>query len=82
MIGALIVGAIAGEATLAIGRLAFATVGTRPIRAVGLIFTVPSAIAATIRRSGSRISARHSKGGARSLPSRALFLAAGRPARA
>ena len=46
VIGALIVGVLAGGATLAIGQIAFATVRTPLIRAaIGLLYAVPAAIA-------------------------------------
>jgi hypothetical protein len=46
VIGALVVGILAGGATLAIGQIAFATVRTSLIRcAFALVFVVPSAIA-------------------------------------
>ena len=46
VIGAFIVGALAGGATLAIGRVAFATVRTPLIRAaIGLLYAVPAAVA-------------------------------------
>jgi hypothetical protein len=46
VIGALVVGALAGGATLAIGQIAFATVRTPLIRAAfALLFTVPAAVA-------------------------------------
>jgi len=45
-IGALVVGALAGAATLAIGQIAFVTVRTPLIRAaIALLFAVPAAIA-------------------------------------
>jgi hypothetical protein len=47
VMGALVVGALAGGATLAIGQIAFATVRTPLIRAtIALLFAVPAAIAA------------------------------------
>ena len=46
VIGALIVGVLAGGATLAIGQIVFATVRTPLIRAaIGLLYAVPAAIA-------------------------------------
>ncbi len=46
VIGALVVGVLAGGATLAIGQIAFATVRTPLIRAaIALLFAVPAAIA-------------------------------------
>jgi hypothetical protein len=46
VVGALIVGVLAGAATLAIGQIAFATVRTPLIRAtIGLLYAVPAAIA-------------------------------------
>jgi len=46
VIGALIVGGLAGGATLAIGQIVFATVRTPLIRAaIGLLYAVPAAIA-------------------------------------
>jgi hypothetical protein len=46
VIGALVVGGLAGSATLAIAQIAFATVRTPLIRAaIGLLFTVPAAVA-------------------------------------
>ena len=46
VIGALVVGALAGGATLAIGQIAFATARTPLIRAtIALLFAVPAAIA-------------------------------------
>ena len=46
IIGALVVGVLAGGATLAIGQIAFATVRTPLIRAtIALLFAVPAAIA-------------------------------------
>ena len=46
VVGALIVGTLAGGATLAIGQIAFATVRTPLIRAaIGLLYAVPAAIA-------------------------------------
>src|ERR1700676_2574990 len=45
-IGALIVGILAGGATLAIGQIAFATVRTPLIRAsIGLLYAVPATLA-------------------------------------
>jgi len=46
VVGALVVGVLAGGATLAIGQIAFATVRTPLIRAaIGLLYAVPAAIA-------------------------------------
>ena len=46
VIGALVVGVLAGGATLAIGQIAFATVRTPLIRAaIALLFAVPAAVA-------------------------------------
>jgi len=46
VVGALIVGVLAGGATLAIGKIAFATVRTPLIRAaIGLLYAVPAGIA-------------------------------------
>jgi hypothetical protein len=46
VIGALVVGVLAGGATLAIGQIAFATVRAPLIRgAIALLFTVPAAVA-------------------------------------
>src|SRR5580658_4777974 len=46
VIGALVVGVLAGGATLAIGQIAFATVRTPLIRAlIGLLYAVPAGIA-------------------------------------
>jgi hypothetical protein len=46
VIGALIVGGLAGGATLAIGQIAFATVRTPLIRAaIGLLYAVPAGVA-------------------------------------
>jgi len=46
VIGAFVVGILAGGATLAIGQIAFATVRTPLIRAtIGLLYAVPAAIA-------------------------------------
>ena len=52
VIGAIIVGVLAGGATLALGQIAFATVRTPLIRAIiGLLYAVPAAIAGYQRRS-------------------------------
>ena len=55
VIGALIVGGLAGGATLAIGQIAFATVRTPLIRAtIALLFAVPAAIAPIANRTTAR----------------------------
>ena len=83
VIGALIVGVLAGGATLAIGQIVFATVRTPLIRAaIGLLYAVPAAIAGYHATSGSPISACRPKAGARHSPLSALSLSAARPGRA
>ena len=77
VIGALVIGVLAGGATLAIGQIAFATVRTPLIRAaIALLFAVPAAIAGYHATSGSRISACRPKAGARHSRLSALFSSA------
>jgi hypothetical protein len=83
VIGALVVGVLAGGATLAIGQIAFATVRAPLTRAaIALLFAVPAAVAGYHATFGLAHIGVRPKAAARPSRLSALFLSAARPGRA